>query len=224
MTTEQNRTPSRSKDVSTESQYPVVVETAVDRTWLNVPSIGPYSPSTVSQEPDSGSGHKLHWAFKPPNPIDEILDLLRRELEDIRDLRESSNELVTRTVQLVNIRLEDHGQAILVFTFVTMIFLPLSTVSSYLGMNVTDVRNMTGTSKWFWIWGSVITATVLFLSSFLAYYSTTFLEYFINWKQNNRVSRDSRPPSYRLQRISSRVPTEQFAVLDPTSSGIQGMI
>ena len=54
-----------------------------------------------------------------------MLDLLKREHDDLKELRDSSNELVTRTVQLVNVRLEDHGRAILVFTVVTIIFLPL---------------------------------------------------------------------------------------------------
>lgn len=71
------------------------------------------------------------YTFRPPDPLDEVLDLLRREFDDLKELRNSSNELATRTVQLVNIRLEDHGRAIIVFTLVTVIFLPLSFISSY---------------------------------------------------------------------------------------------
>lgn len=66
------------------------------------------------------------------DPIAQVLDNLERELVDLRDLRDNTDRLVTRNIQLVNIRLEDHGKAILVFTVVTMIFLPLNFVSSFL--------------------------------------------------------------------------------------------
>ena len=58
------------------------------------------------------------------DPTAQLLDNLQRELTDLQDLRDKTDRLVTRTIQLVNIRLEDHGKAILVFTVVTIIFLP----------------------------------------------------------------------------------------------------
>jgi hypothetical protein len=67
------------------------------------------------------------------NPTAQLLENLQREYADLCDLRENSNALINRTIQLVNIRLEDHGKAILVFTIVTIIFLPLSFVSSFFG-------------------------------------------------------------------------------------------
>jgi Mg2+ and Co2+ transporter CorA len=79
------------------------------------------------------------------------LENLEREYADLCDLRDNSNNLVNRTIQLVNIRLEDHGKAILVFTIVTIVFLPLSFVSSYLGMNTADIRNMDRSQGIFWI-------------------------------------------------------------------------
>ncbi|KAF2020936.1 hypothetical protein BU24DRAFT_403998 [Aaosphaeria arxii CBS 175.79] len=65
------------------------------------------------------------------DPSAQLLENLKREYSDLCDLRENSNALINRTIQLVNIRLEDHGKAILVFTIVTIIFLPLSFVSSF---------------------------------------------------------------------------------------------
>jgi hypothetical protein len=67
------------------------------------------------------------------DPASQLLENLQREYTDLCDLRENSNSLINRTIQLVNIRLEDHGKAILVFTIVTIIFLPLSFVSSFFG-------------------------------------------------------------------------------------------
>lgn len=45
---------------------------------------------------------------------------------------------------------DDHGKAILVFTVVTIIFLPLSFVTSFLGMNTSDIRNQTSGQGLFW--------------------------------------------------------------------------
>lgn len=88
----------------------------------------------LSTSPSSGS-----------TPLAQIIDNLNRELVDLQDLRDNADRLVTRTIQLVNIRLEDHGKAILVFTVVTIIFLPLNFVSSFFGMNFADIRDMSQT-------------------------------------------------------------------------------
>lgn len=59
--------------------------------------------------------------------------------------------------------------AILVFTTVTIIFLPLSFVSSIFGMNTSDIRN-TDTNQWiFWACAVPLTVTVMLLSLLLIY-------------------------------------------------------
>jgi hypothetical protein len=50
------------------------------------------------------------------DPMAQLVENLKREFDDLTELRDNSNNLVNRTIQLVNIRLEDHGKAILVFT------------------------------------------------------------------------------------------------------------
>ncbi|KAL8703497.1 MAG: hypothetical protein Q9225_008116, partial [Loekoesia sp. 1 TL-2023] len=58
--------------------------------------------------------------------------------------------------------------AILVFTIVTIIFLPLSFVSSFFGMNTSDIRDMT-TPQWaFWASAVPLTAVVVGVSIFVA--------------------------------------------------------
>lgn len=68
-------------------------------------------------------------------------------------------------VQRVDIIQEDHGKAILVFTIVSTIFLPLSFVSSYMGMNTSDIRDMEPSQALFWQAATpftvVVVATVL---------------------------------------------------------------
>lgn len=54
--------------------------------------------------------------------------------------------------------------AIFIFTIVTVIFLPLSTVASYLGMNTSDIRDMQ-TKQWvFWAVAIPLTVVVLILA------------------------------------------------------------
>lgn len=136
------------------------------------------------------------------DPQSQLLDNLERELADLRDLRDNTDRLVTRTIQLVNIRLEDHGKAILVFTVVTIIFLPLNFISSYFGQNFSDIRNME-TSQWlFWPIAICITVGVAGASLVLAFSGGTMLEKFHMWKDSRREQHLSTATSLR-QRANS---------------------
>jgi len=125
--------------------------------------------------------------IRPQDPMSQLLESLRRELMDLQDLRDNSDRLVNRTIQLVNIRLEDHGKAILVFTIVTIIFLPLSFVSSFFGMNVSDIRNLDRNQGLFWIVACTVTAGVVGLSIFLAFYGGAIMERFLTYKESQRM-------------------------------------
>ncbi|KAK1067163.1 hypothetical protein LTR33_011421 [Friedmanniomyces endolithicus] len=120
------------------------------------------------------------------DPMAQVLDNLQRELVDLQDLRDNTDRLVTRTIQLVNIRMEDHGKAILVFTVVTIIFLPLSFVASFFGMNVTDIRNTTRSQSLFWVVAVCLTFGVLSLSIFLAFSGGDILEKAMIWRDARR--------------------------------------
>ncbi|KZF19587.1 hypothetical protein L228DRAFT_250628 [Xylona heveae TC161] len=113
------------------------------------------------------------------NPIIHLTELLDRELADLADLRESSGQLVNRTIQLVNMRQEDHGKAILVFTVVTLIFLPLSFVTSYFGMNTSDIRDMAAGQGIFWAVAGTVTLLVVASSLFVAFYGVKVWERFL---------------------------------------------
>jgi Mg2+ and Co2+ transporter CorA len=62
---------------------------------------------------------------------------------------------------LINIKAEDKNVSIFVFTIVTVVFLPLSFVTSYFGMNTSDVRDMEQGQWLFWVIGISLTITVL---------------------------------------------------------------
>lgn len=119
-------------------------------------------------------------------PTMEVLDKLQRELIDLRDLRDNTDRLVTRTIQLVNIRLEDHGKAILVFTVVTLIFLPLNFLSSYFGMNFRDIRDTNQTQWLFWPVALCVTAGVAGGSVFLAFSGRQWWERFVMWRDRRK--------------------------------------
>ncbi|TKA69136.1 hypothetical protein B0A49_06315 [Cryomyces minteri] len=121
-----------------------------------------------------------------PDPMAQLLENLHHELADLLDLRDNTNNLVNRTVQLVNIRLEDHGKAILVFTIVTIVFLPLSFVSSFFGMNVYDIRNMARGQGLFWTVAATVTVGVASIASFLAFYGGAIYERVVMWKEHRR--------------------------------------
>ncbi|KAF3050681.1 hypothetical protein E8E11_009871 [Didymella keratinophila] len=64
---------------------------------------------------------------------------------------------------------EGNSKAILIFTLVTIVFLPLSFVSSVFGMNTIDVRDMNSTQTLFWAVALPVTAAVGGLSLLAAY-------------------------------------------------------
>ncbi|KAF2193694.1 hypothetical protein K469DRAFT_549828 [Zopfia rhizophila CBS 207.26] len=118
------------------------------------------------------------------DPAAQLLENLQREYVDLCDLRENSNSLINRTIQLVNIRLEDHGKAILVFTIVTIIFLPLSFVSSFFGMNFSDIRDMESTQRLFWIISASLTVGTVGFAIVLAFYGGAIVDWFVAWREN----------------------------------------
>ena len=84
-------------------------------------------------------------------------------------LQEHVQRLIETTKTSVEINDDDHGKAILVFTIVTLVFLPLSFVTSFLGMNTVDIRNQTTTQSLFWIVALPITAVVVIVALIIGY-------------------------------------------------------
>ena len=84
--------------------------------------------------------------------------------EAFKQLISSGKNLAEQTKQSVAIQQEDHGKVILVFTIVTIIFLPLSFVTSLLGMNTVDIRNSNSSQALFWAISLPLTAFIVALS------------------------------------------------------------
>lgn len=139
--------------------------------------------SRVLHEP-SRATFRQYSSSTLKDPILQLSENLKREFIDLCELRDNSNNLVNRTIQLVNIRLEDHGKAILVFTIVTIVFLPLSFVSSFFGMNTKDIRTMEANQGLFWLVSCCLTVGVVGFAVFLAFYGSAILEAFFTWRAN----------------------------------------
>lgn len=151
-------------------------------------------------DPTSTYRHLTASSFN--DPIAKLQDNLQRELTDLEDLRDNANTLVSRTIQLVNIRLEDHGKAILVFTVVTIIFLPLNFVTSFFGMNTRDIRDMNATQSLFWLVAVCVTIGVLGISIFFAFQGGNILEHVNLWLDARR-ERSAELSNAVLQRHST---------------------
>lgn len=159
------------------------------------------------------------------DPAAQLLENLQREYTDLVDLRENSNALINRTIQLVNIRLEDHGKAILVFTIVTIIFLPLSFVSSFFGMNFSDIRNMESTQRLYWIISGSLTVGTVAFAVFLAFYGGSIVEWGVSWRENRRrmKKRAEVPGARQIMVRASQTGFRSFEVLDavrPRGTGV----
>lgn len=93
--------------------------------------------------------------------LESCQDSLRMTDQEYRYLLARCGPLSDSTKQSLEINEEDHGKAIMVFTIVTVIFLPLSFVTSFLGMNTTDIRDMGSSSTLFWAIAIPLTAMTM---------------------------------------------------------------
>ncbi|KAJ4854886.1 corA-like mg2+ transporter protein domain-containing protein [Trichoderma breve] len=100
---------------------------------------------------------------------DNHLRQLDIRIQEVQNMKTRSKFLKEQVKQTIEIMEEDHGKAIRVFTIVTLFFLPLSFVSSFMGMNTADVRNMHYKQGLFWATGIPVTLFVLTLACIYGY-------------------------------------------------------
>lgn len=111
--------------------------------------------------------------------LSEMAQLLRRVKRLIEDTKTS-----------VEINDDDHGKAILVFTIVTLVFLPLSFVSSFLGMNTVDIRNQTASQGLYWIISVPLTAGVMIFALVIGYKYEVMRDYIESYMGKVKVKRE----------------------------------
>ncbi|KAL2823439.1 hypothetical protein BDW59DRAFT_96770 [Aspergillus cavernicola] len=140
---------------------------------------------------DSDDDQPLNFEtlFSPTFDRDVLMDpsaraILQETYANLQEQKDVFTELIKRAdllekqiVQRVDIIQEDHGKAILIFTIVSTIFLPLSFVSSYLGMNTADIRDMEPSQALFWQVATPFTLLVVSVVLGVAYNGGRILEW-----------------------------------------------
>ncbi|OTA54642.1 hypothetical protein K449DRAFT_469323 [Hypoxylon sp. EC38] len=101
--------------------------------------------------------------------IDSQMHKLLNKSDELRVQRERTNYLKEQVKQAIEILEENHGKAIRVFTIVTVFFLPLSFISSFFGMNTTDIRDTDYDQRFFWTVAIPVTFVVLALAFLYGY-------------------------------------------------------
>jgi hypothetical protein len=107
--------------------------------------------------------------FETPLIREVEKDLVDEYKHGPEELLEEADKLAESLRHNIAIVEEGDSKAILIFTLVTIVFLPLSFVSSVFGMNTVDVRDMASTQKLFWAVALPVTAAVGGMSLLAAY-------------------------------------------------------
>lgn len=94
---------------------------------------------------------------------------IRKKIGQYLELKQQVDRQIGLTKMGIEILDDDHGKAILVFTIVTLVFLPLSFVTSFMGMNTVDIRNQGSTQVVFWEVAVPLTTVVIGLALLVGY-------------------------------------------------------
>jgi len=101
---------------------------------------------------------------------------IRLRISDLNSRLEDVSDHVTR---MLDIQQENNGNAILVFTTVTIIFLPLSWATSYFGMNTSNIRDLNQGQWLFWLVALPVTSVVIGIAVLVVLKGETIREFFI---------------------------------------------
>ncbi|OQD98435.1 hypothetical protein PENSOL_c009G05499 [Penicillium solitum] len=101
--------------------------------------------------------------------LHKLIRQLNAELREISHLSVKLDSLANQTLSGVDVQQEDQGKAVLVFTIMTVVFTPLSFVTSYLGMNTADIRDMNSSQTLFWAISAPLTVGIITIVLFVAF-------------------------------------------------------
>ncbi|KAF5962323.1 Mg2+ transporter protein CorA-like/zinc transport protein ZntB [Fusarium bulbicola] len=152
------------------SQMQVVSQTAQSLAKATASSTS--AKAGKGKEPESTETHTSPGIRKEDSgrePVTQIFNSLQKKSQlrhrklayDIEKLQDTTERLKFQAALFIKIKAEDQSVTIYVFTFVTVVFLPLSFATSYMGMNTSDIRDMKQGQWIFWAVGGVLTVLVL---------------------------------------------------------------
>lgn len=105
-----------------------------------------------------------HWRLLR-DKVDRYLDvLLQFRVLDQQELAVSQRHIAGQQQNLAVKEARRAGvqaRSVIVFTAITIVFLPLSFFTSYFGMNVTDIANTVHSSKYFWLIAGPVSGIII---------------------------------------------------------------
>ena len=110
----------------------------------------------------ASTARRLRYKFEK-KAIDRILHTLEEQNKNCEELKGRAQSLAVQNVQLVETLQDDNSRAIFIFTFITVLFLPLSFISSFFGMNVKGIDDTTSTTTHFWALALPVTGGIVLL-------------------------------------------------------------
>jgi hypothetical protein len=97
--------------------------------------------------------------------------------KDLHSIRDQFSKTVQTLRYNIEVADESDSKAIRVFTLVTIIFLPLSFISSVFGMNTVDIRDMGSSQTLFWSIAIPVTTLIGGVSLLIAYHGSRIWEH-----------------------------------------------
>ncbi|KAL8848227.1 MAG: hypothetical protein Q9221_006745 [Calogaya cf. arnoldii] len=146
--------------------------------------------------------------------LQNCLRAINDRIQSFYAMDEKAEELANFNLRRIESNKDRQESAILIFTFVTIIFLPLSFVSSFFGMNTSDIRGMSSPQGVFWAFAIPLTLVVLGTAFFLAKNIESLRDLW--YKLSNRWKSKS-SPVFNLDSTALTVPTR------PLYPGPQGI-
>lgn len=114
---------------------------------------GYLNPSSIETP---STARKIRFDFEKKR-IERILVNLREQSKSCAELQKRAKVLAMQNVQLIEALQDDNSRAIFIFTFITVLFLPLSFVAGFFGMDASQ------TTSPFWKVAGSLTAAVILL-------------------------------------------------------------
>ena len=106
----------------------------------------------------------------------------------IADLHSRLEDISAHVTRMLEVQQENNGNAIIVFTIVTIIFLPLSWATSYLGMNTSDIRDLAQGQWLYWTLSIPVTIFAVGVAILVVLRGESIREFFIT----RQMARDRR--------------------------------
>jgi hypothetical protein len=134
----------------------------------------------------------------------------------ISDLDSRLEDVSNHVSRMLEIQQENNGNAIIVFTMVTIIFLPLSWATSYLGMNTSDIRDLSQGQWLFWLIALPVTTVVIGLAVLVVLKGETIREFFIRREVAKDRQTSASTSMSAKRRLSTRMTGPSVGLKQPT--------